>query len=44
MEMRVTQERKGMSILGEVQTDPWEDEAKACKEVGTRKSVQYLLR
>ena len=44
IDMRVTRERKDMSILGEVQTGTGEDEAKACKDVGARKSLQYLLR
>ena len=43
IDMRVTRERKDMSILGEVQTGPGEDEAKGRKDVGTRKSVQYLI-
>jgi hypothetical protein len=43
IDMRVTRERKDMSTLGEVQTDPGEDEAKGRKNVGTRKSVQYLI-
>jgi hypothetical protein len=36
IDTRLPQQRKGMPILGGVQTGPWEDEAKACEEAGTR--------